>query len=1072
MAEAFAIVGATAAILQLTEFAGKVINDACGLYSSVSRHTKKDEGIQTVTSTLQKMLDDLQAQPDQDVSLSSLIDHCRALGNKLLAILEKTKAKQEHSVRESLRASIAAVCKKDEMEDLRKELDLCLNQLGVHLVAVFSSDTGKRLTQIFDGQSTEFAILRQTLSNVERDQKLALDTLGFFHEILVPSDSLLQRLNQERILKSLAFDGMGQRYADVTESTIGTFKWCYEDLGILQSHNYDDLDIRQPHPELKISLRDWLVQGQGVFHIAGKPGAGKSTLMKFIIESDETEQFLSDWAGSRTLVTANFFFWKPGSRLGKSVEGLVRTVVHAILKKVPDMMSQLFPNHWHPSNILLWHPGNLELPYRTVFEAFEKLTGDKELMKEYCFCFFIDGLDELEDRTEQDSRLVKRLKVWVDRNPDNLKICVSSREEVPFMINLSSDQRLHLHRLTKADIMKHVEKSLGEHDTFQAFSSESQADLVKSVVEKAEGVFLWVILVLRWLGDDLEDGKPLRELRKTLEQVPKELRDLFTKILASIDRKDYMQEAAAILAVIITADEHGLAFLSIFHYSFIEDFLEDKKFSERTAVLPRPRSENLDRKEKFTRHLKRLFKGLIEIDNTDMYETSEISFYSSYKQEKESSSLYSFQGSLKVVHRSIHEFLKNDCPKSMKTLIDDVDVTSVVLQCLIVHLKCVKWDQFFFYTYWDSVIMPCVRWLKMSQSEQHFDTLFALDDVLTQVQTGKSLRNGIDWSKISAFIGPYSRPSLKDWNTSNGLLLSITTWSFLIGFAKYAAWLREQHGDLFAQDRTRAETCYCLYHFILEAHETPFDRADSKDLLAALSQDGFLAIELMESVIDPGYGLTLWTVFAAMTIWELLELSFGPASHSENDYTALEIFLLLGVDPRLTFKIAEQTPVNPDPKCVNFLASIVKTMQFDNPIAYPSYSFGGVDRTTYETLKPTMMLREIVDWAKPPNHEELLRLIDLNLAQYESPTIPIYVTQAPTTDIVTVQQMNPARKEDNTVEDLNLKAGKHGRKMTSVFPKNLQILPVITGLSVVAVLVLAILLRSKQPALSVSENSG
>lgn len=40
----------------------------------------------------------------------------------------------------------------------------------------------------------------------------------------------------------------------------------------------------------------WLESGHGVFHISGKPGSGKSTLMKYLIEHTATSGHLNVWA--------------------------------------------------------------------------------------------------------------------------------------------------------------------------------------------------------------------------------------------------------------------------------------------------------------------------------------------------------------------------------------------------------------------------------------------------------------------------------------------------------------------------------------------------------------------------------------------------------------------------------------------------------------------------------------------------------------------------------------------------------------------------------------------------------
>ncbi|CZS91231.1 uncharacterized protein RCO7_01502 [Rhynchosporium graminicola] len=56
MAEAFAIVGSVAAILQLSEFAVKVIYTAYGLHNSVSGFTKTNEEVEKLTTNLGGLL--------------------------------------------------------------------------------------------------------------------------------------------------------------------------------------------------------------------------------------------------------------------------------------------------------------------------------------------------------------------------------------------------------------------------------------------------------------------------------------------------------------------------------------------------------------------------------------------------------------------------------------------------------------------------------------------------------------------------------------------------------------------------------------------------------------------------------------------------------------------------------------------------------------------------------------------------------------------------------------------------------------------------------------------------------
>ncbi|KAK4454860.1 hypothetical protein QBC34DRAFT_433106 [Podospora aff. communis PSN243] len=75
----------------------------------------------------------------------------------------------------------------------------------------------------------------------------------------------------------------------------------------------------------------WLQEGSGLFWIHGKPGSGKSTLMKHIFLSEKTRQFLHNWQGDAAEITAGFFFHYRGSTMQKSFEGVLRSLILQIL---------------------------------------------------------------------------------------------------------------------------------------------------------------------------------------------------------------------------------------------------------------------------------------------------------------------------------------------------------------------------------------------------------------------------------------------------------------------------------------------------------------------------------------------------------------------------------------------------------------------------------------------------------------------------------------------------------------------------------------------------------------------
>ena len=76
---------------------------------------------------------------------------------------------------------------------------------------------------------------------------------------------------------------------------------------------------------------EWLNRLHGLLWIKGKPGAGKSTLVRHLLATDKQAK--------HEMVVASFFFHARGSVLQKSPLGLFRSLLHQILQQAPGLLS-------------------------------------------------------------------------------------------------------------------------------------------------------------------------------------------------------------------------------------------------------------------------------------------------------------------------------------------------------------------------------------------------------------------------------------------------------------------------------------------------------------------------------------------------------------------------------------------------------------------------------------------------------------------------------------------------------------------------------------------------------------
>ena len=142
-------------------------------------------------------------------------------------------------------------------------------------------------------------------------------------------------LIEDAVLAALYFRKMDARETQVHEAYPDTCSWIFQDPA--------DRNMKQPWS----NFRSWLEAQDNCYWVEGKAGCGKSTLMKFLYSDPRTLAALRRWAGdSCELITASFFCWRSGTPLQMNQEGLLRSLLHTILKQKRDLISRVFPHQY------------------------------------------------------------------------------------------------------------------------------------------------------------------------------------------------------------------------------------------------------------------------------------------------------------------------------------------------------------------------------------------------------------------------------------------------------------------------------------------------------------------------------------------------------------------------------------------------------------------------------------------------------------------------------------------------------------------------------------------------------
>jgi hypothetical protein len=420
-------------------------------------------------------------------------------------------------------------------------------------------ETNNRLeantTEKLEGLTSQLLEILQVLDNkppdARREDIVDVDIPGKLEAL---SEEGKKVIRQQEILASLRFSTIKVRHNAVKKAHADTFDWIFKSS--------------------KVKVKEWLDSGTGIYWVQGKAGSGKSTLMRYMAEHDKTKSSLQCWAGSDELSIASHFFWNAGNTMQKSQQGLLQTLLYQVLRQFPILIPTLCSVRWNGVD-----DDSESWSFDELFNAFDKLA--KQTLISTKFCFFIDGLDEYEGNHTELTRLIKILAL-----SSSIKLCVSSRPWNPFIRAFGeSEQQLKLEDLTKDDIKNYVRSKLQENEPFRELEKQDSRcnEIVADIVQRAQGVFLWVYLVVDSLLKGLDEGDDARDLRDRLESLPDDLEDFFGHMLRTIDRS-YREQTYRIFQITLQAMQP----LPVLAFTFLERERENPNYALEVHAAPYP----------------------------------------------------------------------------------------------------------------------------------------------------------------------------------------------------------------------------------------------------------------------------------------------------------------------------------------------------------------------------------------------------------------------------------------------------------------------------------------------------
>jgi hypothetical protein len=558
--EGLAAVSLAGNILQFVTAAKHLLSTTREVLDSGAKAAHRE--LEVIAKDWRSRVELLGALPErQNDSLEGLAVQCKETADSLLAILAKLRLDEDRDKWKSFLQALRSQWHESEIEALRERLNTIGQAVRARIADEQHLHLQVRLNELLDENRRLEGVRSKELEELksfarEAQSHVKLRTLNE-EELTKQFDKIaadgVQYSAEQRILQCLRFPRLEDRYSSISPAHLRTLTWIF------------DSDIGQNGSDDSATFVEWLSTDDDLYWISGRPGSGKSTLMKFLYTHDSTKEYLSRWAGDDKVVIAEYFFWNAGkNELQKSQEGLLRSLLYQLLRKHPDSICRVFPEAW---NACKENAQTVGVPRDTPGLTIAlRRTCDLLSKSKNRFCFFIDGLDEYSGNTDQLVELVGILRAL-----EHVKICVSSRPWLDFerAYGKSHTTKLLMEDFNSRDISAYVNDVFDNDEDYQELQNIeiSGKALVEEIVAAANGVFLWVVLVVRSLQEGLREGDGIDRLRDRLHDLPTDLSDLFERILFSDVEPSHRERAARMFLVALKAKEN----LPLMAYWFLDE---------------------------------------------------------------------------------------------------------------------------------------------------------------------------------------------------------------------------------------------------------------------------------------------------------------------------------------------------------------------------------------------------------------------------------------------------------------------------------------------------------------------
>ncbi|RKL38449.1 hypothetical protein BFJ72_g7260 [Fusarium proliferatum] len=572
MATGLEALGAASAVLQVISFAADVAVACKKIYDGkptsevcVERHAKQmSDAVSRLETRCEAMANVHSRFGDQ--KLQSIAKECKKAAEDLEREAQFiTSLHVKHSILKAVHATFTASSHQKKIQRLELSLSRYRQIMEVEIMSHLCSrsdaiglqqeDSFKTLaadmqhliarlakgqTRVEDLIKEESGLVRDTIAQETARAKGAINAYTTSQALAVKAAAEAQG-RSDTFLKSLKFPQMKQRYNAIMDSKDATFERVFASYDnprtIRWGHKSSYDDIKEINRSWALFVT-WLQSDTSLFYIRGKPGSGKSTLMKFIVDNDKTERLVKHYSPDTLIVS--HYFWKIGVSEQNSIKGLLHSLLYQQLQSNQQFIYDILNHFTHLSSHTEYHDWSIK-----DLESVLHYVVNSNARHTY---IFIDGIDEIGN---QDGFC--KLLQWIENilSLPRTKLCVSTRPEPQVIrwLDMKKAPGIFLEDLTKPDMRLFVHKKFQPLLSSQIISKETSRVLSMILIDKAQGVFLWLYLATQSLIVGIENGDSDDLLIARMYELPGQLEDLYTDMWQRFNENNpvYRETAARYL---------------------------------------------------------------------------------------------------------------------------------------------------------------------------------------------------------------------------------------------------------------------------------------------------------------------------------------------------------------------------------------------------------------------------------------------------------------------------------------------------------------------------------------------